>query len=172
MNCSHRGPNDSRHEGRRASLDSGSESGVNELRSRADLRRSDGRSEENGGDLRQVEYAVRNGHGQACGRRENIDLTTERRGLRTRAVATGIATSARMPGRVRRRHGRVFHAARSVRLCVFRAVDVPGAGASNRLRVNHGQMGARCQLAHEHGQGDQATMSQSSHRRSVPLRRG
>jgi len=77
-----------------------------------------------------------------------------------------------MPGRVIAGHGRWVHAARGVRLCVFRAVGMRGVVVYDRRRVRHGRTRGSCHLAHEHDEDNQATMSQPNHSRSVPLRCG
>jgi hypothetical protein len=75
-----------------------------------------------------------------------------------------------MPETVRGGRVRLLHGAHGVRLCVFRAVRLPGGGGCERLRVDHANRGGRCHLAQEHDEDDQATMSQSSHGRRVSPR--
>src|SRR5215831_12020378 len=100
---------------------SGCKSRVNELRSRANRRGSDGRSKENGRDLRYVHRTTRNSDWRVCGGRKYINSTNERRCLRAGALAAA-ATRARVLGVVGARGGRVLQAAVGARLCAFRAV--------------------------------------------------
>src|SRR5215471_12001468 len=78
---------------------SGGKSRVNELRSRTDPRGSDGRSKENGRDLRYVHRTTGNSYWRVCGGRKYPDSRNERRHLRAGALAPA-ATSARVPGNV------------------------------------------------------------------------
>jgi hypothetical protein len=75
-----------------------------------------------------------------------------------------------MPDTVRGGRGRLLPGDRGVRLCVFRAVRLPGGGGCQRLRVDRVHMGRRRHLAQEHDEGDQATMSESNHGRRVSPR--
>jgi hypothetical protein len=65
-----------------------------------------------------------------------------------------------MPVTVRGGRVRLLHGPRGVRLCVFRAVRLPGGGGCERPRVDPVHMGGGRHLAQEHDEGDQATMSQ------------
>jgi hypothetical protein len=102
-----------------------------------------------------------------CRGRECIERASERRRLRTGALATAAATRARMPGVVRAGRGGLVRAAGGLWWCVLRAMRMRGAGVSNRPRLQRRHISGHCHLAQEHDERNQTTMSQPSHRRSV-----